>query len=195
MRRYCQSVVCLSPVCCLSSVCYNRERVRDSMKQLFEVYIGLSESAIKFDLKWPWRNHFKVMKMKMTRSILMVAPRPRVSIDKNVHYCPIILTFDLDWPLKIAFIFLMVRDKYVVILWNAKNVTLDDLERDISRSQQWKSNGKLSEQSVRVMQMSKNCWGCFASQASSVKHLASLFYWNVVFWKCQRRTLGNKLVT
>ncbi len=59
------------------------------MKHYWEVDIGLSESANKFDLGWPWRGHFKVMKVKLTRIVLAVAPRPWVHINKNVHHCPI----------------------------------------------------------------------------------------------------------
>jgi hypothetical protein len=37
----------------------------------------------------PERGHFKVTKVKIEHSVVAVALRPRVSMDKNVHHCPL----------------------------------------------------------------------------------------------------------
>ena len=131
-----------------------------TMKHYWEVDIGLSESAKKFDLGWPWRGHFKVTKVKMARIISTVAPRPGVPIDKYVHHCP--TNKSAPWPwltfsghfkvtnVKIVYIFLMVQDKhdcgyYETLLGSpyrpfriCKKFTLDNLEEVTSRSRNLK---------------------------------------------------------
>ncbi len=47
-----------------------------TMKHLWEVDIGLSESITKFDPGWPWRRYFKVTKVKIESGVLTFAPRP-----------------------------------------------------------------------------------------------------------------------
>ena len=59
-----------------------RDRHMVTMKHYWEVDIGLSESA----KNRPWMTFSKV---QIERSILTVAPRPKASIDKNVHRCPL----------------------------------------------------------------------------------------------------------
>jgi hypothetical protein len=54
-----------------------------TMRHLWEVDIGLSESATKIS-----RGYFKVTKVKMARITSTVAPKPGVPIDKDVHHSP-----------------------------------------------------------------------------------------------------------
>ena len=79
------------------STSFWKRQLRVTMKHYWKVDIGLSESANKFDLGWPWRWHFKVMKLKMSRIVLTVAPRPSVPKDKSVCHCPV--NKSAPWPL------------------------------------------------------------------------------------------------
>jgi hypothetical protein len=89
--------------CCLSSVTFVNcgqtvwDRPMVTMRHYWEVDIGLSESANKFDLGWPWRGHFKVMKVKMARIVWTVDRWPRVPIDKKCSPCP--ASKSAPWPL------------------------------------------------------------------------------------------------
>ena len=66
-----------------------RYRHMVTMKHYWEVDVGLSESAMTFDLGCPLRGFFQVTKVTVAHIISTVAPRPGVPIHKHVHHCPI----------------------------------------------------------------------------------------------------------
>ena len=75
-----------------------RDKHLVTMKHLWEVYIGLSESINKFNSGWPWLRHLKVTKVKIKRGVLTVASRPILSIDKMFTIAHLVkLRHDL-WP-------------------------------------------------------------------------------------------------
>ena len=53
-----------------------------TMKHYWEVDIGLSESAKKFDLGWPWTGHFKVTKMKIAYGVSSVKDGSKLAIGR-----------------------------------------------------------------------------------------------------------------
>ena len=93
-----------------------------SMKHYLEVDIGLSQPAKHFDLGWPWRCHFKIMKVNIQCSGLAVAHRPKVQHVDNMFTVAHIMFVDPEWPLGVIWmsqmwkspIFLMVWDRHLV---------------------------------------------------------------------------------
>ena len=59
--------------------------------------ISSFQNPEKIDFGRPWWCLFKVTKVKMTRIVLTVAPRPRMPVNKNLHLCQI--NKSASWPL------------------------------------------------------------------------------------------------
>jgi hypothetical protein len=94
--------------CCLSDVCYNRELWTNDAREtwhetcIWEIDIGLSESAIKYDIWLSWRvrvkGHFKVTKVKTVRIVLTVALGPGCVFTKIFTIAQLIKVYIDIWP-------------------------------------------------------------------------------------------------
>jgi len=143
------------------------------MKHYWEVDIGLSESARKFDLGWPWTGHFKVTKVKMARIVLSVAPMPKVHIDTNVHHHTV--SKSASWPLTLINLYGSLQGHTQIWHWMTFTGLFQDHE---SEKRMWRLTARLPSDTYLITRwpLDRQLDWFGATSRPSQQQLGFLFY-------------------